>query len=106
MSDLPPALFRSITWDQGIEMARHRTIAEKYGIDVFFADARSPWQRGSNENTNGLLRQYFPKGTNLRTHAREHLLAVEDELNNRPRRVLNDKSPAELFTALLRSSQE
>jgi len=106
MSNLPPGLFRSITWDQGTEMARHRTISEKYGIDVFFADPRSPWQRGSNENTNGLLRQYFPKGTNLRTHFREHLLAVEHELNNRPRQVLSDRSPAQLFTALLRSSND
>lgn len=75
MSDLPPALFRSITWDQGIEMARHRTIADEFGIDVFFADAHSPWQRGSNEQTNGLLRQYFPKGTNLTPHSPEHLRA-------------------------------
>lgn len=103
MSDLPPALFRSITWDQGIEMARHRTIAAEFDIDVFFADAHSPWQRGSNEQTNGLLRQYFPKGTNLRPHSPEHLRAVEDELNGRPRRVLEDRTPAELMTALLAS---
>lgn len=84
MSDLPPYLIRSITWDQGTEMARHRTIAADLNINVFFADARSPWQRGSNENVNGLLRQYFPKSTNLSLHSPEHLRAVENELNARP----------------------
>ncbi len=103
MSDLPPALFRSITWDQGIEMARHRTIATDLGIEVFFADAHSPWQRGSNENTNGLLRQYFPKGTDLTVHSAAHLMAVEDELNARPRAVLGDRPPADLMAALLAS---
>ena len=103
MSDLPPALFRSITWDQGIEMARHRMIAAEFGIDVFFADAHSPWQRGSNEQTNGLLRQYFPKGTNLHVHTPKHLRAVEDELNGRPRLVLEGRSPSDLFTRLLTS---
>lgn len=103
MSDLPPRMFRSITWDQGIEMARHRTISTEFGIDVFFADAHSPWQRGTNEQTNGLLRQYFPKGTNLKLHSVAHLRAVEDELNARPRRVLNDRTPTELMTALLAS---
>jgi len=101
MSDPQPALFRSITWDQGIEMARHRTIAAEFGIDVFFADARSPRQRGSDENANGLLRQYFPKGPNLCAHSPARLRAVEDELNNRPREILEDRSPAELFAALL-----
>jgi IS30 family transposase len=103
MSDLPPALLRSITWDQGTEMARHRTITRSLGAPVYFCDSHSPWQRGSNENTNGLLRDYFPKGTDLSVHPPGHLLAVETELNNRPRRVLHDRSPAELFTALLAS---
>jgi IS30 family transposase len=85
MADLPAALLRSITWDQGTEMARHLTIAQSLGAPVYFCDSRSPWQRGSNENTNGLLRDYFPKGTNLSTHSAQHLLAVENELNNRPR---------------------
>lgn len=103
MSDLPAVLLRSITWDQGTEMARHTTIAQSLGASVYFCDSRSPWQRGSNENMNGLLRDYFPKGTNLGIHPPEHLLAVETELNHRPRRVLQDRCPAELFTALLSS---
>jgi IS30 family transposase len=103
MADLPPTLLRSITWDQGTEMARHLTIAQSLGAPVYFCDSRSPWQRGSNENTNGLLRDYFPKGTDLSTHSTQHLLAVENELNNRPRIVLNDRTPAELFLALLTS---
>jgi len=103
MADLPPVLLRSITWDQGTEMARHRTITRSLGAPIYFCDSHSPWQRGSNENTNGLLRDYFPKGTDLSIHSPEHLLAVENELNNRPRHVLNDQAPAELFTALLAS---
>lgn len=70
---------------------------------VYFCDSRSPWQRGSNENANGLLRQYFPKGTSLTTYTPDHLRAVEYKINNRPRHVLGDRSPAELFTALLTS---
>jgi transposase, IS30 family len=103
LGDLPSTLRRSITWDQGTEMARHLTITETLGASVYFCDSRSPWQRGSNENTNGLLRDYFPKGTDLRVHPARHLLAVENELNNRPRRVLGDHSPAVLFEALLAS---
>ncbi len=103
MANLPPALMRSITWDQGTEMARHLTIAKSLGAPVYFCDSRSPWQRGSNENTNGLLRDYFPKGSDLSAYSPEHLMAVETELNNRPRIVLNDHSPAEVFQALLTS---
>jgi transposase, IS30 family len=103
---LPPWLRRSITWDQGTEMARHLTITATLGAPVYFCDSRSPWQRGSNENTNGLLRDYFPKGTDLRVHPAEHLLAVENELNNRPRGVLDDQSPATLFDALLASPSQ
>jgi IS30 family transposase len=103
MADLPATLLRSITWDQGTEMARHLTIAQSLGAPVYFCDSRSPWQRGSNENTNGLLRDYFPKGTDLSKHSTQHLLAVENELNNRPRLVLKDRAPAELFGALLTS---
>jgi transposase, IS30 family len=103
MAGLPPALLRSITWDQGTEMARHLTITRTLGAPVFFCDSHSPWQRGSNENMNGLLRDYFPKGTDLCAHSPQHLLAVENELNNRPRRILGDRAPAELFAALLAS---
>jgi transposase, IS30 family len=74
-------------------MAWHLTIAQSLGATVYFCDSRSPWQRGSNENANGLLRDYFPKGTDLSTHAPHHLLAVENELNNRPRLILNGRSP-------------
>jgi transposase, IS30 family len=98
-ADLPPVLLRSITWDQGTEMARHLTITRSLGAPVYFCDSHSPWQRGSNENMNGLLRDYFPKGTDLSIHSPRDLLAVENELNNRPRRVLGDRSPAELASA-------
>ena len=84
-------------------MARHLTITRSLGTAVYFCDSHSPWQRGSNENANGLLRDYFPKGTDLRSTPPEHLLAVENELNNRPRRILRDRAPAELFAALLAS---
>jgi IS30 family transposase len=84
-------------------MARHLAITRSLGAPVFFCDSHSPWQRGSNENTNGLLRDYFPKGTDLSIHSPEHLLAVENELNTRPRRILNDQTPAQLFDALLTS---
>ena len=103
MGGLPAGLRRSITWDQGTEMARHLTIAESLGAPVYFCDSRSPLQRGPNENTNGLLRDYFPKGTDLATHSPEHLLAVENELNNRPRLVLEDRTPSELVDLLLAS---
>ena len=101
MASLPTGLLRSITWDQGTEMALHLTITGSLGAPVYFCDSHSPWQRGSNENTNGLLRDYFPKGTDLSVYSPEHLLAVETELNNRPRHILKDRAPAELFAALL-----
>ena len=106
LGELPAGLRRSITWDQGTEMARHITITKTLGAPVYFCDSRSPWQRGSNENTNGLLRDYFPKGTDLRVHSAQHLLAVEKELNNRPRLVLGDRSPAALFEALIVSASQ
>jgi IS30 family transposase len=103
MQDLPAALMRSIPWDQGTEMARHVATADKLGAPVYFCDSRSPRQRGTNENTNGLLRDYFPKGVTLANYSLKHLLVVENELNQRPRMVLQDRCPADLFAALLAS---
>jgi IS30 family transposase len=101
MSGLPAALRRSLAWDQGSEMAGHAQIAVDAGLDIYFCDPHSPWQRGSNENTNGLLRQYFPKGTNLAAHSREHLQAVADERNSRPRKTLGWKTPAQALDEVL-----
>ncbi|MBC3190679.1 IS30 family transposase [Pseudonocardia sp. C8] len=98
---LPEMLRRSLTWDQGIEMARHGEISIATGLPIYFCDPHSPWQRGSNENTNGLLRQYFPKGTDLSRHSAEHLAAVAAELNARPRKTLGWDSPAEAMARLL-----
>jgi IS30 family transposase len=98
---LPDALRRSLTWDQGKEMGAHRQISVAADCEIYFCDPHSPWQRGSNENTNGLLRQYFPKGTDLSAHSAEHLRAVADELNGRPRKTLGWKTPAEALAEFL-----
>ncbi|WP_425546626.1 IS30 family transposase, partial [Amycolatopsis minnesotensis] len=98
---LPAALTKSLTWDRGTEMARHAEITLATDLAIYFADPHSPWQRGTNENTNGLLRQYFPKATNLTQHTPEHLAAVADQLNNRPRKTLNWLTPKEKLTMLL-----
>lgn len=103
MANLPPDLLHSITWDQGTEMAWHLSVTKSLGAEVYLCDPRSPWQWGSNENANGLLRQYFPKGADLSLHSPEHLLAVESELSNRPRLVLDGHAPAQLFDVLLAS---
>ncbi len=103
LAGLPAELLKSITWDQGSEMARHLDITAATGAKVYFCDAGSPWQRGSNENTNGLLRQYFPKGTDLSRHTRVDLARIELELNHRPRAILEDRTPADIFTQLLTS---
>ncbi|MHA7278009.1 IS30 family transposase, partial [Arthrobacter sp. Hz1] len=98
---LPDALRRSLTWDQGAEMSEHVSFQVATDMNVYFCDAGSPWQRGSNENTNGLLRQYFPKSTSLSTHTAEDLRAVAAELNERPRKSLDWDTPAERLHALL-----
>lgn len=98
---LPDALRRSVTWDQGPEMAEHVRFSVDTGVRVYFCDPHSPWQRGSNENTNGLLRQYFPKGTDLPVHDPKRLRRVADELNGRPRKTLGWKSPSEKFAEVV-----
>lgn len=104
VKDLPAGLRGSLTWDQGAEMAEHQAFSAATGFSVYFADSASPWQRGSNENTNGLLRQYFPKGTNLAGHSLEVLTVVANELNDRPRKSLGWDTPAERMAALMEAS--
>ncbi len=99
--ELPDSLRQSLTWDQGKELSQHATVSVDAGIDIYFADPHTPWHRPSNENTNGLLRQYFPKGTDLSVHDAERLLFVEHEMNDRPRKRLDYARPQELMNQLL-----
>ena len=97
LGQLPSWLRRTLTWDQGKELAMHQRITDQTGTRVFFCDAHSPWQRGSNENMNGLLRDYFPKATDLRHVTPEQLAQVAEEVNNRPRKTLGWACPADLL---------
>jgi IS30 family transposase len=106
MSSLPETLRRTLTWDQGREMCNHVHIAEATEIDIYFCDPHSPWQRGTSENTNGLLRQYFPKGTDLSGYHRDYLDFVAAELNRRPRKRLGWRTPAEALDQLLSDPQD
>ncbi len=102
IAELPAELFRTLTWDQGREMSSHARLSIDTGIDVYFCDPHSPWQRGSNENTNGLLRQYMPKGTDLSVHSAEDLARYALSLNNRPRKTLGMMKPSDKLAELLR----
>jgi transposase, IS30 family len=106
ITTLPEQLRRSLAWDQGAEMAQHAQLRIETGLPVYFCDPQSPWQRGTNENTNGLLRQYFPKGTDLSRHSADDLAAVAATLNSRPRKTLDWRTPSEALSEYLHSSQQ
>jgi transposase, IS30 family len=105
MTVLPPWFARTLTRDRGTELARHQRVTAATGIQVYFADPHAPWQRGSNENVNGLLREYLPKGTDLRPYSPSQLQAIAAELNDRPRKRLGYRTPAEEFARLLAEDQ-
>jgi IS30 family transposase len=102
ITTLPAALTRTLTWDQGHEMAAHARFTSETGINVYFCDPKSPWQRGSNENTNGLLRQYLPRTVSMRDYSQADLDAIADQLNQRPRQTLGFKTPSQALAEVLR----
>jgi IS30 family transposase len=102
IQDLPAELFRSLTWDRGLEMSEHAQFTIDTGVQVYFCDPRSPWQRGSNENTNGLLRQYFPKRTSMAGYSQADLDEVAARLNSRPRQTLGFMTPSQVLARALR----
>jgi IS30 family transposase len=101
ITTLPAALTRTLTWDQGHEMAAHARFTSETGINVYFCDPKSPWQRGSNENTNGLLRQYLPRTVSMRDYSQADLDAIADQLNQRPRQTLGFKTPSQALAEVL-----
>ncbi len=103
---LPQQLWKSLTWDQGIEMRNHAAISIATGLEIYFCDPGKPWQRGSNENTNGLFRQYFPRGSDLSQHSPEYLDFVADQMNRRPRKTLGWRHPAEALDRLFSTASE
>ena len=94
---LPPAIRQTLTWDRGCEMAKHHIVTAQLNMSIYFCDASSPWQKGTNENTNGLLRQYLPKGKNLNLYSQEQLNKIALQLNTRPRKILGFRTPLEVF---------
>lgn len=100
LRSVPESLRKTLTYDQGSEMALHQTLAKRLKIDIYFCDPHSPWQRGTNENANGLIREYLPKGTDLSVHTHQQLTAIEASLNNRPRKILGYRTPAEVLAEL------
>jgi IS30 family transposase len=105
MQRLPRELYKSLTWDRGKELADHPRLSLATDVDVYFCDPQSPWQRGSNENTNRLLRQYFPRGTDLSLYSQAKLSAVARQLNERPRKTLEYQTPAERFQACVAATR-
>ena len=101
---LPQELYKSLTWDRGTEMHAHKKFTMATDIQVYFCDPQSPWQRGSNENTNGLLRQYLPKGVNIASYSQVQLNAIARQLNERPRKTLGFHTPAEMFSECVASN--
>lgn len=106
LNAITPVMRRSMTYDQGREMAMHKQLSERTGIAVYFCDPHSPWQRGSNENMNGLVRQYLPKGADLSVYSQEQLDAIADEINNRPRKGLGVRSPLAVYSELLLNTHQ